>query len=802
VDIKVLEAQQWVNATYGSVTGYEPCDETGTTGWQTMYALTMGLQHELGISPVVPNFGPTTLAKLTALGDIWLGWNQNTNIVRIFQHALFCKGYWGCLPGQEGTFTPQTQSAVIDLRTNMGIPAGNGTIIPKIARCILNMDAYVVVAGGTEKVRDIQRWLNGRYWDRGAYTIGPADGHYSRDVQKSLMIAIQYELGLSPTGGFGPGTQAGLATHTLGLGATGIFVDFFSAACVFNEPVGDKRTTRRSTFDSELSGFVSAFQEFSQLPTTGVGDYQTWAQLLVSTGDPTRTYSVIASDTRFEITPSRAEWLYDHGYRIVGRYLYDPPGSTLDKEIKPGELATIFGAGLSMFPIYQDNGRRPEDFTYTSGYQAALNAHSLATSYGFNKGAVIYFAVDFDATQYQIDNAIIPYFYGVSAGLANQGKRYVHGVYGSRNVCSNVTAKTFARYSFVSGMSSGFSGNLGFTLPNNWVFNQIQEILVVNGTDSFDLDRDVWRSISYTGETSVNSVANPANDFIEYVGDLYDLALTYGGSRPPSQLVMEYIRHYRYGDFDVPNAVGWQFLLGGYDAAFVNYVENEGYGIMPTFTDPYTGYDIGPEHMMATANAHFLFPTGQDQDVAADGDIGGWAGDLMTFYADWRTGEEEYGSTLQFCHDRLGVPGVTSSYGFSDLVEDADGFLIARAVSNGDTIVQAVQDLYNNGGGLQRFGDYFDNRWGTASNCYHSALYALLGVGTALGAARAFLIGLKGAMLPPILAQLPGGMADIEGFAQGLVDALQARRGMESQMRTTYEANHASYLRSARESEK
>lgn len=744
-----------------------------------MYALTMGLQHELGISPVVPNFGPTTLAKLTALGDIWLGWNQNTNIVRIFQHALFCKGYWGCLPGQEGTFTPQTQSAVIDLRTNMGIPAGNGTIIPKIARCILNMDAYVVVAGGTEKVRDIQRWLNGRYWDRGAYTIGPADGHYSRDVQKSLMIAIQYELGLSPTGGFGPGTQAGLATHTLGLGATGIFVDFFSAACVFNEPVGDKRTTRRSTLDTDLSLFVTAFQEFSQLPVTGVGDYQTWAQLLVSTGDPTRTYRVIASDTRFEITPSRATWLVDNDYRIVGRYLYDPPGSTLDKEIKPGELATIFAKGLSVFPIYQDNGRQAENFTYGQGYQAALNAHDLAASYGFNRGAVIFFAVDFDATQYQIDNAIIPYFRGVAAGLASRGKRYVHGVYGSRNVCINVTEQTFARYSFVSGMSSGFSGNLGFTLPNNWAFNQIQEIAVVNGADSFDLDRDVWRSNSYMGESSVNASANPAGDFIDYISDLYGLAVVYGGSRPPSQLVMEYIRHYEYGGKDLLNQIGWNILIGDFDEGFVTYVENEGMHIMPSFTDPYSGYDIGAEHLMATANSYLLNPTSPGFSLASDGDIGGWAGDLMTFYSDWRNGDEEYGSTLQLCHDRLAVPGVNSTFGFTDLVEDADGFLIARAVANGDSIVDAVKDLYNNGGGLHRFGNFCDFRWGSSANCYSAALSALLDQGVKLDAARLRLIVMSGALLPANLVLLPGGTADVEGFAQGLVDALQARRDLE-----------------------
>ncbi|MEV4968165.1 glycoside hydrolase domain-containing protein [Streptomyces sp. NPDC024062] len=129
-------------------------------------------------------------------------------------------------------------------------------------------------------------------------------------------------------------------------------------------------------------------------------------------------------------------------------------------------------------PIYQDNARQLSDFTYSQGYQHALSAHSLASGYGFNRGTVIYFAVDYDATRDEIDAAIVPYFHGVAAGLAYNGRRYVHGVYGSRNVCTVVSRQTGARYSFVSGMSWGFSGNLGFPIPANWSFNQIKEFKV------------------------------------------------------------------------------------------------------------------------------------------------------------------------------------------------------------------------------------------------------------------------------------------------------------------------------------
>jgi len=795
-DEKVREAQKWVNSTYSGTSGYVRCPEDGRTGWATMNALTMGLQKELGISPVVASFGPTTMARFQALGEIGFGWDTNRNIVAILQHALFCKGYWGVEPDSYGWFTGVTREAVKKLRSDMGIPEGEGSVDAKTAKGILNMDAYVVVAGGTDKIRGIQRWLNGRYWNRDAYSIGPCDGIYSRDVQKALMIAIQYELGLTPSGNFGPGTQAGLRAHPLAPGDSGIFVELFSAACVFNEPVGEYRTGQRSTYDSGLADFVKAFQRFSQLTDTGNGDYPTWAQLLVSMGDPDRPAS--GCDTRFEITASRAKWLWDNDYRVVGRYLYDPPGSTLDKEIKAGELRTIFDAGLRVLPIYQDNARQLSDFTYGHGYQHALNAHSLAVGYGFNKGTVIYFAVDYDATQEEIDSAVVPYFQGVSAALASKGKRYVHGVYGSRNVCTNVTKQTFARYSFVSGMSWGFSGNLGFSLPPNWSYNQIKEFRVVDGADAFDLDRDVWREGSDPGASSVNDTAGPADDFIAYVTILHEHAIAYGGQRSPSQLVMEYVRHVSYGGGGLLDNLAWGYLIGQVDQGFVDYVDRRGVSVVKRFTDPFTGYEINSDHLMATTNGHFLTPQDDNPRTANGGDVAGWAGDLMTFYTDWRQSQEQYASGRAFAEAKLAKPGVESSFGFSDLLEDADGYLIARAVRAGKTIVEAVTDHYHGNGGLRRFNDYVGQRWVTAENCAYAARDALTGADVTLGLGRKKLILMAGVLeLPSILLNEPGGGDKLAGFEQGFVDALLTRMGTESRSVSTYKANQQRYLRAA-----
>jgi len=89
---------------------------------------------------------------------------------------------------------------------------------------------------------------------------------------------------------------------------------------------------------------------------------------------------------------------------------------------------------------------------------------------------------------------IVPYFNGIAAGLRSRGGRYVQGVYGSRNVCTRVSGEGYARHSFVSGMSYGFSGNLGFAMPDNWAFTQIKEFdFEPSSSDPFPLDNNVWR---------------------------------------------------------------------------------------------------------------------------------------------------------------------------------------------------------------------------------------------------------------------------------------------------------------------
>ncbi|WP_245614487.1 glycoside hydrolase domain-containing protein [Actinokineospora inagensis] len=509
VDEWVLQAQRWVNRTYGGTPGYVPAPETGRTGWSTMFALTRALQIEVGLSgdQLSDTFGPTTLSLLTQrFGDIDPG--EPANVVRIVQSGLYCKGYWG--ESLSGRYGVPTGDSVAQMRSNMGFADSRRTLAPKEFRALLTMDAYVLVENGSATVRSVQQWMNRKYYDQSWFTIIPCDGHSSRDVAKALIYAVQTELGVAgANGNYGPGTRGAVkAKAPIRLGAadsgSASYVRLFQAGMIFNR----YEVPFDGVFATSTQQQVFALQQFLALPGTGVGDYQTWSSLLASNGDPERKGT--AADCVSEVTAARAAALKQAGYQVVGRYLTNVPNTTLDKKIRPGELATIFAAGLRVFPIYQTYGGSAAYFTDQQGAADASTALDAATAYGFERGTTVYFAVDYDALDSDITDSILPYFRGVNRAMGYFGNPYRVGVYGARNVCGRVDAEHLATTSFVSDMSTGFSGNLGFTMPRNWAFDQIATT-TVGGVVEIDNDISSGRD---TGVSRVVARTSP-NDRLD-----------------------------------------------------------------------------------------------------------------------------------------------------------------------------------------------------------------------------------------------------------------------------------------------
>ena len=205
-------------------------------------------------------------------------------------------------------------------------------------------------------------------------------------------------------------------------------------------------------------------------------------------------------------------------YQIVGRYLSEPNQSSKSeadyfKALRTGELERIVGHGLKYFPIFQEYSTELKYFSVENGHRHAKEAQTAAQRLGVPP-TVIYFAVDYDATDPQVTSHILPYFKAVTQSL---GGGYRVGIYASRNICTRIAQAGYAVASFVSDMSTGFSGNLGFPIPDNWVFDQFHEISGYRG--KWDLDR-----VAYSGRMSADSSvrhAQPVNydalDFLDLI---------------------------------------------------------------------------------------------------------------------------------------------------------------------------------------------------------------------------------------------------------------------------------------------
>lgn len=496
-DPMVYLTQKWLNQEYGDVEGFGTVTENGKTGWNVVYGLTRALQHELGITSLANNFGPTT-ARLYGENPLQRQDGTTDRKFAILQGALWCKGYnpgyyltqdpdTGIVSFQE-IFNENVENAIIKLKKDAGFTDPDGIVTTNVMKALLSMDSFRLLStyyGGREEIRAMQQQFNRKYE---AYTgLVPCDGVYGRNTNKALIYAIQAEEGLpvgTATGNFGPTTKSCIPEipySATGDAAKSYQGEYYNSAqiksfielmqfALFTHGFGDGDFDGK--FDSATKLAVREFQSHYALPKTGIVDINTWMSLLISSGNPDRI--AIAADCATILNAAKAKTLYDNGYRYIGRYLTGTYGGGISKALTVEEANIILDAGLRFFPIYQTSSNSESYFTPERGTYDAESAIAASINLGLPKDTIIYFAVDFDAMDYQITDSIIPYFEKVYETVAGSG--YKVGVYGARNVCTRVAKAGYSCSSFVGDMSTGFSGNLGFKIPDNWAFSQFANL--------------------------------------------------------------------------------------------------------------------------------------------------------------------------------------------------------------------------------------------------------------------------------------------------------------------------------------
>lgn len=481
MDEMVKKTQEYLNQTYSGNSNWVAIKEDGLTGWETIRGLIRALQIEIGISTPNGTFGPATQDNCPTLQMDLNPSDKTRRLVYILQGAMWCKGF---SPGyQGGIFGDETEAGIKRFQASAGLAGENvnGIANPMIFKALLTMDAYVLVSSGDPKIREIQMNLNRDYYKW--IGLRPTDGRYCKETNKALIYAIQVEEGIAePNGTFGPATQSALPALAPGSKNTP-FVKILQYALYCNrfDPTGFTGVFGNGTLSA-----LKKFQSFCMLTADGYCGKQTWMSLMLSHGDRDRPGT--ACDCSNQITDARAKTLNENGYKIVGRYIAGGEW----KKLKTDEAKILFKNGLRLFPIYQTSGNSASYFNSSQGTNDAREGIKSALEYGFPEGTIIYFAVDFDAVDDQVTTNILPHFRSIHKQFKQYNpKGYKIGIYGARNICSRVSDEGIAVTSFVGDLASGFSGNIGYPLPQNWSFDQIKEYGVGSGEGLIIIDKNI-----------------------------------------------------------------------------------------------------------------------------------------------------------------------------------------------------------------------------------------------------------------------------------------------------------------------
>lgn len=327
----------------------------------------------------------------------------------------------------------------------------------------------------------------------------------------------------------------------------------------------------------------------------------------------------------------------------------------------------------------------------TEGLEALVRGRVL----GLPAESIIYFSVDFDATGDVVSGAVAEYFGGVKEIMdAVAFYNFRIGVYATRNVCQVMIDRGLAVAAYVSGMSTGYSGNMGFPMPREWHYNQIIEltddlgsttidhVVVSRRAQSVDLAAVSGPPVEQDGsysETGFNAL------FQWYV---------------EAEVRCEKLLKASYGSNSIYIPMSWQFILGWMRKP--TYWGTNSYGLWLVYTPeaddaimhdaraacegalslnmtmPDTVTDAA--HWAVATLAYAMWDVNIEPSDYTYGDLGGWALDLYSLFGEWQTkasGDDLFTWVLS----HLGT-NEKSSFGKADLLADVDAWLAIKVDPN------------------------------------------------------------------------------------------------------------------------
>lgn len=186
-------------------------------------------------------------------------------------------------------------------------------------------------------------------------------------------------------------------------------------------------------------------------------------------------------DTALQMT-RHAQALRQQGYDFVMRYY----SHNTAKNLGAGEARALAAAGLRLGTVWESAGTHAGYFSRAQGQSDGTAALALARAVGQPPGSSIYFAVDYDPSQADVDGPVADYFAGVASTL---GSGFRLGVYGSGMCCGSLLDHGQADCSWLS-QSTGFAGSKAFAQAQRYDLIQALPKLIALDGFSFSIDPD------------------------------------------------------------------------------------------------------------------------------------------------------------------------------------------------------------------------------------------------------------------------------------------------------------------------
>ncbi|MDO5560512.1 MAG: DUF1906 domain-containing protein [Oscillospiraceae bacterium] len=439
------------------------------------------------------SFGPATSKALDTMisncGGLSGLAKSHPDVIRILQYGLACKGYdsldygGGNLSYATGELSDKGEvKGLGEMLDDAGI-GSRVSINSVIFKAALNTDSYSAnYEKSDKKVRELQLLLNKELFDK-TYSgqtmgIGPCDGIYGRETSDRALYFYQSLVlpdGIEPNGNFGPSTYGYTPEISIGYGSQETEQKLLKLIEYQLYVYGCKKISIDQSYNNFTAQAADSFKKFMKLPndSDGIIHKETIKSLFMSCGDTNR--SSFGCDTSRQLSKSDIQFLKESGYQYIGRYVVDERFEV--KRLLETEAKNIIDAGMKIIPIYEGfncidiDGFKDEKYIEKARTDA-VDSIKAAMNIGIPKGSVLYFAIDFDPTDDQIKESIINYFGELKKQMSCYGFLYKVGVYGSRNVCSQVYDAGYAESCYVADASTGWSGNMGFVMPTKWAFDQ------------------------------------------------------------------------------------------------------------------------------------------------------------------------------------------------------------------------------------------------------------------------------------------------------------------------------------------